>query len=135
MFEQLSAGLLPKWLLFVSAVSVFNSAQCYLGGPDLTRRVYPRQPDQVTSLSVRTFGTWTFLSCVIRMYAALNITNSQVYDLAIASYLIAGFHFVSEWLVFHTTDTRKGSGLYGPLVVASLSATWMLTQRSFYAQL
>lgn len=131
MWEQLSAGLLPKWMLLISAVSVLNSAQCYLG-VSVTRKVYPRAPQQVTPLSSRTFGTWTLLSSVIRIYAALNISNTPVYDLALASYLIAGLHFFSEWLIFKTSDTRKGSGLYGPLIVASSTITWMFMQRSYY---
>ncbi|EAT79072.1 hypothetical protein SNOG_13625 [Parastagonospora nodorum SN15] len=75
-------GLLPKWLLFTAIVSVGNSIQAY-STLAFTSRVYnptsidppPTTPKHVTALSSRTFGTWTFLAAVIRMYAAYNIEN------------------------------------------------------------
>ncbi len=69
-------GLLPKWLLFISVVSVFNSAQTY-SGIELTQKVYEGKPHQVTELSARTFGTWTLVSCIIRGYAAYYLNDSQ----------------------------------------------------------
>lgn len=53
-----------------------------------------------------------------------------MYDLALATYLVAGAHFLSEWLVFKTA--KLGKGLAGPLVVASSSIIWMVLQRDFY---
>ncbi|CCX12614.1 Erg28 like protein-domain-containing protein [Pyronema domesticum] len=122
-------GYLPKWLLFVSAVAMFNSIQNYTTIA-LTQRVYSKRPQDVNTLSSRTFGTWTFLSAIVRCYAAYNIANQGVYDICIWSYLIAGAHFVSEWLIFGTASL--GAGLTGPLVVSSSSLIWMLTQREFY---
>ncbi|ODQ65842.1 putative ergosterol 28 [Nadsonia fulvescens var. elongata DSM 6958] len=148
-----SAGLLPKWLLFISLVSVFNSAQCYVSGVDINRRIYNKKPNDVTKLSSRTFGTWTLLSCVIRFYGAYYINDPHVYNITLASYLIAGMHFFSEWLVFRSANL--GKGLIGPLIVASKyhylwfyvifyyytyinspllgsTITWMTLQRDFY---
>ncbi|KAH0551682.1 hypothetical protein GP486_007100 [Trichoglossum hirsutum] len=122
-------GLLPPWLLFISAVSLFNSAQNYTT-TSLTKRVYAEQPEQATPLSARTFGTWTGLSSIIRLYAAYHITNPQVYQIALYSYVIGLAHFVSEWLIFRTA--RLGPGLAGPLVVGSVSIAWMVSQREFY---
>ncbi|KAF3043781.1 ergosterol biosynthesis protein [Didymella heteroderae] len=83
-------GLLPKWLLFVSLVSTLNSIQAY-STLAYTSRVYnptpldppARKPDHVTWLSSRTFGTWTFLTSVIRFYAAYHINEPAFYQLAI----------------------------------------------------
>jgi hypothetical protein len=122
-------GLLPPWLLLISAVSLFNSAQNYTT-TSLTKRIYAEQPKQTTSLSARTFGTWTALSSVIRLYAAYHITNPQVYQIALYSYMIAWAHFLSEWLIFRTA--KLGAGLAGPLVVATTSIVWMVSQREFY---
>ncbi|KAL0633863.1 ergosterol biosynthesis protein [Maublancomyces gigas] len=122
-------GLLPKWLLLVSIIAVANSVQTY-ATLQFTKRVYSARPDQVNGLSSRTFGTWTFLASVLRLYAAYNITNPVVYDLAIWSYAIAGWHFLSEWLIFGTAS--MGAGLIGPIIVSSLSTTWMITQRGLY---
>lgn len=85
----------------VSAVAMFNSIQNYTTIA-LTQRVYSKRPQDVNTLSSRTFGTWTFLSAIVRCYAAYNIANQGVYDICIWSYLIAGAHFVSEWLIFGT---------------------------------
>lgn len=83
----------------VSIVATFNSIQTY-STLKLTRRVYQQKPHDVTPLSSRTFGTWTFLSAVVRIYAAYHINNAALYDVCMWSYAIAGWHFVSEWLMF-----------------------------------
>jgi len=122
-------GLLPSWLVFVSTVALFNSIQNYTT-ISLTQRVYAVQPKQTTPLSARTFGTWTALSSIIRLYAAYHVSNPQVYQLALYSYVIAWAHFMSEWLIFRTA--RLGAGLAGPLAVATTSLVWMVSQREFY---
>lgn len=122
-------GLLPKWLLFVSLTAIFNTVQSY-STLALTRRVYSQRPQDVTPLSSRTFGTWTFFSAIVRLYAAYNISNQQVYQICLWSYIVAAVHFVSEWLVFGTAGL--GAGLSGPLVVSSSSIVWMLSQREYY---
>ncbi|KAG5207120.1 Ergosterol biosynthetic protein 28 [Trichophyton interdigitale] len=124
------AGFLPKWLLFVSVVSSLNTFQAF-ASPAYTGQLYSAAP--VTPLSSRKFGTWTFLSSVIRMYAAYYVSNPQVYDLAMWTYGIALAHFASEWLIF---GTAKAQGRFiSPLIVASCSLTWMFTQRSWYLNL
>lgn len=120
-------GLLPKWMLFVSAVSVFNSVQCYMGDLSLSRRVYNAKPEQVTALSNRTFGTWTAAVAFVRFYAAYNLSNPAVYSIAFSTYLIAGFHFLCEWLIFGTA--KLGKGLLGPLFVAGVTTFWMYQVR------
>ncbi|ORY09541.1 Erg28 protein [Clohesyomyces aquaticus] len=143
-------GLLPKWLLLVSVISVANSVQAY-ATLTYTQRVYnhpappsPSAPSStpsqtlkptesanpVTPLSARTFGTWTFLSSVIRLYAAYNISDPLIYQLALWTYGIAWAHFMSEWWVFGTA--RWGAGLAGPVCVASGSLVWMWAQKEYY---
>ncbi|WPG98988.1 ergosterol 28 [Acrodontium crateriforme] len=139
-------GLLSKWLLFISVVSIGNSVQAYfsLAG---TREVYAgpvpvtaaekaaAKKDSlspVTDLSARTFGTWTALSAIIRLYAAYNITNAVVYELALWTFGLAWIHFATEWLVFGTA--RWGRGLAGPVCVATGTGAWMLAQWGSYVQ-
>jgi hypothetical protein len=67
-------------------MSVGNSIQAY-STLHFTSRVYnptpidppPTTPKHVTALSSRTFGTWTFMAAVIRLYAAYNITNAAMW--------------------------------------------------------
>jgi Erg28 like protein len=117
----------------VSAVSVANSIQTY-STLKFTQRVYNgsngSNESPVTPLSSRTFGTWTFLSSIIRLYAALDISNPKLYQLAFVSYSIAFGHFLSEWLVFKTASF--GAGLAGPLFVSTGTMIWMLMQWDYY---
>ncbi|KAJ6090533.1 hypothetical protein N7486_009348 [Penicillium sp. IBT 16267x] len=121
-------GLLPKWLVFVSAVSALNSLQAY-SSADYTSKLYTNGSIACEALSGRLFGTWTFLSAVIRMTAAYNITNPVAYDLAIWTYAIALTHFVGE-LIFGNAQLK--GRFISPLIVASSSVAWMLTQREAY---
>ncbi|KAK9363605.1 hypothetical protein V1504DRAFT_445376 [Lipomyces starkeyi] len=125
-----ATGLLPKWLLFISVVSAFNSAQSYFGGLKLTRRVYEGNPAQVTGLSARTFGTWTFLTALVRLYGAYHINNPAVYDITYATYIVAFMHFSSEWIIYKTA--KLGKGLAGPLIVSTTTLVWMALQKSYY---
>jgi hypothetical protein len=125
-------GYLPKWIFFISVVAIFNSVQSYTN-LSLTKKVYANKPEEVTNLSARTFGTWTLVSSIIRAYAAYNITNVHVYNLCIISYVIALWHFGSEWLIYKTCKFDKG--LFGPLIVSTLSITWMFLQKDYYTGL
>ncbi|PGH27953.1 hypothetical protein AJ80_00207 [Polytolypa hystricis UAMH7299] len=123
------SGLLPKWLFFVSVVSSLNSLQSYRS-PFYASQLYNAAPPN--ALASRTFGTWTFLSCVIRMYGAYFIDEPHVYDLTMATYAVALTHFLSEWLVF---GSAKAKGRFvSPLCVATGSLLWMVCQRSAYLE-
>ncbi|KAK3111871.1 ergosterol biosynthesis protein [Teratosphaeriaceae sp. CCFEE 6253] len=127
-----SPGLLPKWLLFLSIVSIGNSIQAYVSLKG-SREVYAgTSPSQVTPLSARTFGTWTALSSIIRLYAAYHIHEPVVYQLALWTYGLAFAHFFSEWLVFGTA--KWGRGLAGPAVISTVSLSWMLAQWGSYVK-
>ncbi|GMM38958.1 Erg28 protein [Saccharomycopsis crataegensis] len=126
-------GILPKWLLFISAVSVFNSAQCYLSGLELTRRVYENKPLETTGLSARTFGTWTIISAIIRYIAAFHLNDPQIWNLVFASYAIAFGHFMAELVIYKTA--KFGKGFMGPFIVSTLSMGWLLYTRDFYLSL
>lgn len=131
--NYVAGGYLPHWLLFISVVSIFNSLQTYQS-PDLTltRRVYESAPtNEVTKLSARTFGTWTFITSIVRFYGAYYLVgNKQIYELCMWSFAVAGGHFISEWLYFG--NCKLGKGLAGPLIVSSTSLLWMYLQKDFY---
>jgi len=139
-------GLLPKWMLFLSIVSIFNSVQCYRS-IKLSQIIYNADPENpsrrpipkgdvsqstVTGLSTRTFGTWTIITAIVRFYAAYNIDNPVMYKVALATYLTAFGHFTSEWLVFGTA--RFNSSLASPLCISTGTMVWMLCQWGWYVQ-
>ena len=119
----------------VSVVSVANSIQAYVT-PTYSQRVYTgtkfSKVSPVNALSSRTFGTWTLLSSVIRLYAAYNVTDLLVYELACWTYGIALTHFLSEWLIFKSTSWSPG--LAAPMFVSSGTLAWMLMQKEFYVK-
>ncbi|KAF7715989.1 Uncharacterized protein PECH_004586 [Penicillium ucsense] len=124
-------GLLPKWLVFVSVVSAVNSLQAY-SSADYTSKLYTNGALVLDSLSGRVFGTWTFLSAVIRMTAAYNIDSPIAYNLAMWTYGIALVHFTLELVVGNAS--LRGRFL-SPLLVASGSLAWMFSQREAYLHL
>ncbi|EMF10946.1 Erg28 protein [Sphaerulina musiva SO2202] len=142
-----SEGLLPKWLLFIAIISLGNTIQCYrsLTG---SQEVYsgsssPKNKNNpstssstssspVTPLSARTFGTWTALSSIIRLYGAYNIHDAKIYELCLWTYGIAFGHFLSEWWIFGTA--RWGRGLAGPVLVSTVTSLWMLVQWGSYVR-
>ena len=117
----------------VSVTSAFNSVQTY-STLKLTQRVYDgpvsKLTSQVTPLSARTFGTWTFLSAIIRFYGAYRLDDGDMYKLVLWTFVLAQIHFGTEWLVFGTA--RLGVGLLPSLMVASGSLVWMVCQWGFY---
>ena len=139
-------GYLPYWLLVVSIfptseltysqpnfkvsiTSALNSVQAY-ATISYTARVYSSPSRPVTPLSSRTFGTWTLLSAIIRLYAAYNISDPTMYQLALWTYTLALGHFACEWFYFGTA--KWGAGLAGPVLVSTGSLAWMFWQWESY---
>ncbi|KAL1931969.1 hypothetical protein VTP01DRAFT_9025, partial [Rhizomucor pusillus] len=72
--SSLPEGYLPKWLLFTSALGIFNSIQNFCTDK-LTKRVYANKPVEVTPLSARFFATWTWSVSMVRIYAAFHLQH------------------------------------------------------------
>ncbi|KXJ88310.1 hypothetical protein Micbo1qcDRAFT_151398 [Microdochium bolleyi] len=89
--------------------------------------------DQVTPLAARLFGTYTLISAIVRLYASYNLHLAPIYNIALWTYIVAAFHFGSEWAVFRTT--HFGKPLFFPFFFASVGITWMVTQRDAYVQM
>ncbi|KIM39771.1 hypothetical protein M413DRAFT_19566 [Hebeloma cylindrosporum] len=126
-----SAGWLAHWQLLVATTAVFNFVQNF-ATLKFTRRVYNNGNTPVTALQARTFAVWTLTSAVIRAYAAYNINNKIMYDMAMLSYLIAFGHFSSELLIFRSCKIFPGA--LSPVIVSTTSLFWMFTQYDFYVQ-
>ena len=112
-------------------MSVGNTIQAYITTEN-TREVYLGSGSETSALSSRIFGTWTIVSATVRFYAAYNISNPHLYQLAIWVYAIAWAHFMSEWLLFKTA--AWGRGLVGPVFISTGTLIWMFSQWSYYVQ-
>ncbi|KAK4993586.1 ergosterol biosynthesis protein [Elasticomyces elasticus] len=122
-------GLLPKWLLFVSIVSLGNSIQTYIS-TNPTKQVYSRAQSSITPLGARTFGTWTATAAIIRLYAAYNTDNKVAYELGMWAFGVAWLHYAAEWFAYGTVEW--GRGLAGPACISTGSLVWMYLQRAAY---
>ncbi|GAB5586581.1 ergosterol biosynthesis protein [Umbelopsis nana] len=128
-FSTLPEGNLPKWLLFTSALGIFNSVQNFFTDK-LTKQVYANKPNEVTPLSGRLFATWTWSVSMIRIYAAFHLNNKIMYDLGIWSYVIALTHFVGELIVFG--GCKLNVPFMSPMIVAVTSLSWMISHYDKY---
>lgn len=91
-----------------------------------------RAADQVTPLAARLFGTYTFLAAIVRIYASYHLHLAPVYSMAVWTYVVALFHFGSEWAVYRTA--RLGPPILFPFFFATLGICWMTAQYSFYVK-
>ena len=117
----------------VVGFSVLNTVQCYRSSK-FVRRTFdgPASATEVTPFAGRLFGSWSFLSGLVRFYAAYNIHSEHLYRLTLCTYLIVLSHFAGELMVYGTM--KFGKGLAPSLFVATTSVVWMLTQWSFYVE-
>lgn len=115
----------------IGTISVVYSIQSFfsLAG---AREIFTAPTTLITPLQSRTFGTWAMLSSVVRLYAAYNIHNKQVYELCLATWVIAVLHFTSEWLVFKTALMRRG--LASPILLAGITGAWMIVVKGYYVK-
>ncbi|KAI1824560.1 transmembrane domain-containing protein [Xylaria intraflava] len=108
---------------------------------DSTRKLTPasglntkdgRTTDQVTPLAARLFATYTFISAIVRIYASYNLHLAPIYNIALWTYVVALFHFGSEWAVFRSA--YLGPPILFPFFFASVGIVWMVSQYDFYVQ-
>ncbi|KAI1436670.1 transmembrane domain-containing protein [Xylaria sp. CBS 124048] len=91
-----------------------------------------RTTDQVTPLAARLFATYTFISAIVRIYASYNLHLAPVYNIALWTYVVALFHFASEWGVYQTAHLDLP--ILFPFFFASIGIVWMVSQYDFYVQ-
>ena len=77
--------------------------------------------DQVLR-SGRRFGTFTFLSGLVRLYAVYKNESREPYVLTMWTYGICIVHFGAEWLVFGVQDVEGKKAL----AVSTGTLGWML---------
>ncbi|KAK7509582.1 ergosterol 28 [Phyllosticta citricarpa] len=136
-------GLLPKWLFFIGITAVGNLVQAYRTlhftaqvymSPDARVKPPPgaAHPSLTSPLHSRTFGTWTLLQGLVRLYASYHVHEASWYQLALLTNVVAMWHFGSEWLLFGSVKWNKG--LAAPVVVSVSTTVWMLVQYGAYVK-
>ena len=112
-------------------MSFLNATQCHRTRARALRTYAgTNAAAQVTDFGSRTFGTWTALSGVVRLYPAYKVEDEIVYVLAFSTYVIAMAYFTTEWLALGTMEL--GVGLVRVTIVPIISIPWMTMQRGFY---
>lgn len=86
--------------------------------------------DQLTPLAARLFGTWTFITGVIRLYGAYNVSDPVLYQLSLLTHLLAATHYSGELFVFKTV--RPGWEHLFPLGAGFGGSIWMALQYHNY---
>ncbi|KAK1927897.1 hypothetical protein DB88DRAFT_507957 [Papiliotrema laurentii] len=122
-------GYLPYFLLLGGTAGLYNTIQNFFTSAQ-TKELYSGQQQQVSRLTCRLFGLYTGIVSVIRFYAAYNITNQPVYDLALIAHAFALWHFTTEMVAFGSVKVNRAS--ISPFIVATTGIVWMWSQRAFY---
>lgn len=80
-------------------------------------------------LLAHTYGVKNIYTGLIRLYAAYYITNPQVYDLAIWTFIGVLFLYATETFIYRTSRLREAMF---PFVTAGSALVWMMNQRDWY---
>lgn len=80
-------------------------------------------------LLAHTYGVKNIYTGLIRLYAAYYITNPQVYDLAICTFVGVLFLYSTETFIYKTSRLREALFAF---VMAGSAVVWMTTQRGWY---
>jgi len=127
-----SVTALSRWLVCVALLRLLAVFLGFFNHSRLQTNLFDLQPNQVTPLYGRTFGTWTLLTCALCLICARNPRVPAIYGATLFSFVVALVHLGSELLLFKTM------GLFNalqPLVVAAVSALWMGAGWNYYTQM
>jgi hypothetical protein len=126
--------MLANSLFFIGCLAIYNSIQCYIPKFNVTKRIYQRQPDQVTALMGRMMGTWTLTSAIVRIYASYHISSKAAYDLTMATFIVALFSFSTEVFVYKTAPLTS-PGVFPTFFVTIIHLIWMYQSYGDYVKL
>ncbi|KAI9043951.1 Erg28 family protein [Aspergillus affinis] len=122
-------GFLPYYLLLVSLTALTHTLVTYIN-PTASLKQFsgPLAPPK-TRLLAHVYGIKNVYSCLIRLYAAYQITNGALYDLALVTFLGVLVLFGSELLVWRTVRIQEG---VFPFITAGVGVVWMVSGRGDY---
>jgi hypothetical protein len=103
---------------------------CYLSPPSASLRQFsgPRHPPP-TPLLAHVYGVKNIYTSLIRAYAAYQINNQALYDLATFTYVGVLFLFITEMVVWRTVRLREA---VFPFVNAGMGLAWTTLAREWY---
>ncbi|KAI0160952.1 ergosterol biosynthesis protein-like protein Erg28 [Hypoxylon sp. FL1284] len=117
--------------LFQGAISAaIHAVVCYTSSPATSLRQFvgPEAPPPHPLLA-HVYGVKNSYTSIIRLYAAYNLANPLVYDLAVFSFVGVLFLYISEAFVYRTVGLREACF---PYVIAGSCFVWMVFQRDWY---
>ncbi|KAI2617611.1 ergosterol biosynthesis protein-like protein Erg28 [Hypomontagnella submonticulosa] len=123
-------GYLPLFILYDSVSAAIHTVVCYLSSPTASLRQFsgPNAPPPHPLLA-HVYGVKNFYTSVIRLYAAYNITDPHLYDLAFWSFVGVLFLYITEVFVYKNARLQEASF---PYVLAGSGVVWMVLQRDWY---
>ncbi|KAF2110480.1 ergosterol biosynthesis protein-like protein Erg28 [Lophiotrema nucula] len=123
-------GYLPYWLVFTSILALAHSIICYIASPQTSLKQFsgPNHPPP-TPLLAHIYGIKNVYTALIRLYAAMNVGNRELYDLALLTYVGVLFMSVTEMFVW---KTMRGKEAAFPLFNAGVGLVWMIGMRGWY---
>ncbi|KAJ4389652.1 hypothetical protein N0V93_007124 [Gnomoniopsis smithogilvyi] len=125
-------GYLPYYLLYAGVSAFIHSAVCYVLRPSVSMKLFsgPRATASTrTSLLAHTYGTKNIYTGLIRTYAAYHITNPQLYDLALWTFVGVLAFCGGQFFVWRTIGPREA---VIPFVTAGAGVLWMVMAREGY---
>ncbi|KAI0110169.1 ergosterol biosynthesis protein-like protein Erg28 [Daldinia grandis] len=127
---QQHGGYLPYFLFYNSLSAAIHSVVCYVNDPTTALRAFsgPGAPPP-HSLLAHVYGVKNLYTSMIRIYAAYYITNPQVYDLAVGTFVGVLFLYVTEVFIYKSARLREASF---PYVIAGTGLIWMVLERDWY---
>lgn len=111
-------------------MAAVHSLVCYLSDPVRSTAQFrgPAAPAP-HGLLARVYGVKNIYTSLIRFYAAYHISNPQLYDLAIATFVGVQVLYASEVFVFKTARMRECASSF---VLSGSAIVWMVVQREWY---
>eukprot|EP00198_Chlamydomonas_reinhardtii_P004110 XP_001693446.1 predicted protein [Chlamydomonas reinhardtii] len=120
---------LQRWLVLVAGLRMLAVVIGIFAPNKLKSQVFDRRPELVTPLLGRLFATWTLMTCALCLACARDPSNKTVYLTTLFSFAVALAFFLGELLIFKTLSIR---GAISPMIVASISTTWLTLGLDFY---
>lgn len=84
------------------------------------------------ALTAHVYGIKNFYTAMIRLYAAYNIHDPQLYNLAILTWVGVLFLFSTELFIWQTVRAKEG---WIPIATSVVGLYWMMTQKEWYCSL